>query len=58
MKRVSREAFFAVINKLDVHPTPQGSYIKGRGYLTHWKLRDGSLVGVSHGLIYELKDTL
>ena len=54
MKRVSREAFFAVINKLDVHPSPRDPWIKGRGYLTHWKLRDGTLVGVSHGLIYHL----
>jgi hypothetical protein len=39
-REVSRDEFFEVINKLDVHPTPIGRY----PYTSLFKMRDGRVV--------------
>lgn len=49
MVAVSRDAFYAVVGKLDVHPTPQGPWDHVLGYRSDWKLRDGRLIACSIG---------
>jgi hypothetical protein len=42
-KEVSKERFFDAIGRLDVHPTPQGSW----PYLSEWKTPSGQIRGYS-----------
>jgi len=46
MKTVTKGEFFKVICPLDVTPYPVGNF----PYTTHWKLRNGQLVGVSKAI--------
>lgn len=46
---VTKEAFFATVGKLDVHPCPTGKYDPVFGYRSDWKLRDGRIIGFSNG---------
>jgi len=41
MKAVSKEAFFKVMNPLNVHPHPRGNW----PYTSYWELRNRKLVG-------------
>jgi hypothetical protein len=47
MQAINKARFYEIIGKLNVHPCPTGKW--DNGYLTHWKLPDGIVVGVSHG---------
>ena len=54
MITVSKEQFYQVIGKLNVHPQPVGSY----PYQTHWKLSDGRVVGLDDGKEYKIAKEL
>jgi hypothetical protein len=56
MTKVTKEQFYKIIfdKKLDVHPSPLGAWVRGKGYLTHWKYRNGQLFGVSFGQDYQI----
>lgn len=49
MLTVTEEVFFSKVRQLDVHPSIVGGYDRVKGYTSHWKLRDGRLVGISYG---------
>lgn len=52
LKEVNKKEFFEVIGPLDVNPYPQGRYDDLGGYRNLWKLRNGTLVGVSEPKTY------
>lgn len=47
--QISKEEFFAIVGRLDVHPSPQGPWDNRYGYVSHWKLRDEHVIGLSDG---------
>lgn len=51
MKRVTEKEFFTKINKLNVHPTPEGPYNQVTGYVSVWKMLnyEQKVIGVSDG---------
>lgn len=53
-KEISREAFFATVGQMDVHPMVDERTLKGRFYTSIWKLRNQKIVGKtisdSHGI--------
>jgi hypothetical protein len=50
MITVSKEQFYSIMGKLDVHPHLIGSY----PYQENWKLRNGNIVGWSQGNEYKI----
>lgn len=51
MITVSKERFYSIMGKLDVHPHHLiGSY----PYPAYWKLRNGNIVGWSQGNEYKI----
>jgi hypothetical protein len=56
MQAIDKARFYAIIGKLDVHPAPLGKW--DNGFLTHWKLRDGTLVAISKGESYRIAERL
>ena len=56
MQAIDKARFYAIVGKLDVHPSPIGQYEKG--YLTHWKLRDGTVIAISKGESYQIAERL
>lgn len=58
MTETTRDAFFARVNPLNVHPTPVGAFDHtARSYRSEWRMLDGSrrLIGVSFGDRYWLE---
>lgn len=49
MVGVSREAFFATVGQLDVHPSPVGPYDRVFGYTSEWKTRAGQVLAKTVG---------
>jgi len=54
MQAINKARFYAIIGKLNVHPCPIGKW--DNGFLTHWKLPDGTVIGVSHGQWYTIAE--
>ena len=51
MAPVSKNAFFAAIGKLNVHPyIVSQKYDPVLGYKSHWKTPSGNVVGISVGI--------
>ena len=45
MMQVSKEAFFAAMNPLNVHPRPDIPSLKGRYHTTIWEMPDRRVIG-------------
>ena len=46
-RQVERDEFFRTVGQMNVTPYPQGRYNNEIGYLSHWKLPTGEIVGMS-----------
>ena len=54
MITVSKETFYKIIGKLDVHPSLTGNY----PYTAHWKTPNGKLMGWSCGDDFKIAEEL
>lgn len=46
-KKVSKDAFYAVMNPLDVHPRVQIETLRQSGHVSIWEMRNRQVVGRS-----------
>lgn len=50
---VTAKQFFAAINRMDVHPKPQGTY----PYMNHWEMPNRTLIGRSQDTLQYDRNT-
>ena len=49
--KVTKDQFYEVVGKLNVHPCPRGPYDQEQGYTDEWRMVNGQqLIGKSWGL--------
>lgn len=54
MNIVTKEKFYEIIGKRDVHPCPAGMWDDELGYTTLWKTRSGNVIAESNFKEYKI----